>query len=126
MDNKTIVYKAYKDMNGKIASRTLLENQSLPKGCYWLESEALEAYNKREAEKLVDYNKYRPLALARLDKLENDIKQLLKDSKADLYFTYEGESHGTYNERMEISTTVNGHEYTKEIDLNWCEIKYWQ
>lgn len=115
--SKTVVYKAYKDMNGRISSRTLLENQALPKGCYWLESDALAAYNKREAEKLADYNKYKPLALAKLDKLENDIKQLLKDSNCDLYFTYEGDSHGIYSESLEISVSINNYEYTKQIEF---------
>lgn len=117
MDNKTVVYKAYKDINGKIASRTLLDGQSLPKGCYWSESEALAAYDKRQAEKLADYSKYKPLALAKLDKLENDIKQLLKGSKCDLYFTYEGDSQGIYSESLEIAININNHEYTKQIEL---------
>ena len=115
--SKTVVYKAYKDMDGKIASRTLLDGQSLPKGCYWLESDALAAYNKREADKLADYNKHKPLALAKLDRLENDIKQLLKDSNCDLYFTYEGDSHGVYSESLEISVNINSHEYTKQIEF---------
>lgn len=119
MDNRIVVYYDRLDLwNGKIKTRMLELDKELPKNCFYTESEAKESYNKKLAIIKADYEKHKPIANAKLDKLESDIKALLDSSGCDLYFTYEGDAHGIYDDRMEISTAVNGHKYTKEIDLN--------
>lgn len=115
MTNRITVYKGYKDHYGKISTRTITVNQELPKCCYWTEQEALTAYNIKQKEVLDDYNKHLPAANATLNKLESDIKELLKQSNCDLYFSYEGQSAGVYDERIELSTTINNHNYTKQV-----------
>lgn len=118
MDNRIVVYYDRLDLwNGKIKTRMLELDKELPKNCFYTEDEARESYNKKLAIIKADYNKHKPLALAKLDKLENDIKQLLKDSNCALYFTYEGDSHGIYSESLEISVSINNHEYAKQIEL---------
>jgi len=119
MDNRIVVYYDSLELWGsKLRTRMLEPSKDLPKNCFYTESEARESYNKKLAIIKADYEKNKPIADAKLSKLENDIKALLDSSDCELYFTYEGESHGTYNERMEISTIINGHTYYKEIDLN--------
>ena len=119
MDNRIVVYYDRLELwGGKIKTRMLEPDKELPKNCFYTESEARESYNKKLAIIKADYEKHKPIADAKLDKLESDIKALIASSGCELYYTYEGESHGTYDERMEISTTVNGHIYYREIDLN--------
>lgn len=116
MPNRITVYKDTKSViNGKLRTRTILENEDLPKGCYWTEEEALIVYDKNQQKELDDYNKHLPEANSILSKLEKDIKDLLKNSNSELYFTYEGDSQGVYDERIELFITINKHNYTKQV-----------
>lgn len=116
MTNKITVYKDTKSViDGGLRTRTILENEELPKGCYWTEEEALIAYKHNQQKELDAYNKHLPEANSILSKLEKDIKDLLKKSNSDLYFSYEGDTHGIYDERIELSTTINKHNYTKQV-----------
>lgn len=119
MDNRIVVYYDRLELwGGKIKTRMLEPDKDLPKNCFYTEDEARESYNKKLTIAKADFEKHKPIADAKLDKLESDIKSLLASSGCDLYFTYEGDTHGIYDDRMEISTAVNGHEYTREIDLD--------
>lgn len=118
MDNRIEVYYDSLDLWGnKLRTRMLEPDKDLPKNCFYTEKEARESYNKKLDIIKADYEKHKPIADAKLNNLETDIKALINDSGCELYYTYEGESHGTYNERMEISTIINGHTYYKELDL---------
>lgn len=118
MNMRITVYYDTMDLWGnRLRTRTLEVGKELPKNCYYSEEEALTSYNEKLSIKKADYEKNRPLALAKLNKLEMDIKALLTSSDCELYYTYEGDSHGISSERMEISTTLNGHDYIKEITL---------
>lgn len=118
MDNRIEVYYDSLDLWGnKLRTRMLEPDKELPKNCFYTENEARESLNKKLAILKADREENLPIANEKLDKLETDIKALINDSGCELYYTYEGESHGTYNERMEISTVINGHTYYKELDL---------
>ena len=118
MGNRIVVYYDRLDLwNGKIKTKMLEIDKELPKNCFYTEDEARDSYNKKLAIIKADYEKHKPIANAKLDKLESDIKALLDSSDCDLYFTYEGDAHGIYDDRMEISATINGHKYTKQIEF---------
>ena len=119
MGNRIVVYYDRLDLwSGKIKTRMLEPDKELPKNCFYTEDEARESYNKKLAAIKADYEKHKPIAYAKLNKLASDIKALLDSSDCDLYFTCEGDTHSIHSERMEISTTINGHRYKKEIDLH--------
>lgn len=112
------VYRSSKHfITNRIDTRTIDENEELPKGCYYTEKEALDAYDKKQEDLRKDYEKNKPIAMEKLNKLEESIRQLLKESKCDLYLTYEGDSHGIYSESLEISCKVGNHEYTKQVEF---------
>ena len=118
MDNRIEVYYDSLDLWGnKLRTRMLEPDKELPKNCFYTEKDARESLNKKLAILKADREKNLPIANDKLDKLELDIKALLDNSNCELYYTHEGESHGTYNERIEISTKIKGHTYYRELDL---------
>lgn len=118
MDNRIEVYYDSLDLWGnKLRTRTLEPDKELPKNCFYTEKEARESLNKKLAILKADREKNLPIANKKLDKLELDIKALLNNSNCKLSFNYEGDSHGIINERLEITTKINGHTYHRELDL---------
>ena len=118
MDNRIEVYYDRLDLWGnKLRTRMLEPDKELPKNCFYTEKEARESLNKKLAIIKVDREKNLPIANEKLDKLELDIKALLYNSNCELSFTCDGDSYGIQNERIEISTKINGHTYYRELDL---------
>ena len=118
MDNRIEVYYDSLDLWGnKLRARMLERDKELPKNCFYTKKEARESLNKKLAILKADRGNNLPIANKKLDKLELDIKALLDNSNCELSFTYEGDSQGIVDERIEISTVINGHSYCRELNL---------
>lgn len=119
MEKRITVYKSSRNtiFDNAIRTRTIGEGEELPKDCYLTEAEAVQAYDAIQAAKKIEYASHLPEANRILDTLERDIKTLLNRSGCELHFTFEGDSHGIYGESLVISTTVNGREYSREVEF---------
>lgn len=116
MDNRKLVYHTSRStLDGSIRTKSIANDSLLPNGYYWTEQEAVNAINLREKIRADDYKKYEPIAMAKLRSTELKIKQLLSYNNCNLDFTYEGDSHGIYDDRIELSININNHQYNKEV-----------
>ena len=96
---------------------TLPDNTKLNTKAYSTsEDGAWEVYNAKQAAIKADYIANKPEAERTLDQAEREFYALQKRLGVSIDYTYEGDTHGIYDEHMYISTTVNGHEYTRRLE----------
>ncbi len=102
---------------GTIRERTYLAGEPIPKGHHSNIDRAKLAYKAAIALEKIVYEEGKPEADKLLDQVEKEIQDVLAKHKADLFFSYEGDSHGIYEEGLYISISVNNREYMREIEV---------
>lgn len=66
------VYRSSKHfITNLINTRTIDEEEELPKGCYYTEKEAIKAYDKKQEDLRKDYEKNKPIAMKKLNEMES-------------------------------------------------------
>lgn len=110
--SRYIVYKMCSTFH-HIRHRMAEEGLPVPKGYFLTEQEAILDYEIKLKTAEQKYLKGKPIAMDTIDKIEQEIKEVLKKYGAELSFHYDGDSQGIDNERIEIE--YKG--YSKEVDF---------
>lgn len=116
-NNRIIVYSSHLSYDGSIRKRAICTDDPIPKGYYLTEEEALQVIRERQTRLKEERRNSLPEAERLLAKVESEIKNVLKKYNTELYFDYDGDSQGIDNETINISVKVNGHEYSKQLNL---------
>ena len=115
MNERYTVYRCYKDSNGKIKERTVFKGNPIPKGCCATKEEASNVIDEREKAAFILYESHKEEANVRLDSLETKINTLLDKENASICFSFEGDSHGIYNDNLYLTVTIAGNDYERIV-----------
>lgn len=109
------VYQFRIGMN-MVGARHVKNGEPVPK-CYFLtEQEALQSHKDRLKRNAEAYKANQSKADLILDKVEKELKEVLKNHGASLSFDYDNDSQGMYGERITISVNVENRIYEREFE----------
>lgn len=117
-EERVIIYTPSSIQKEKYSTRSKFVSSDMPNKCYATIEEAVNEQVRREKEISNNRAKAEPLAETKLDEIEDSIFNILKSNDGDIYFHYEGDSHGVYDEKIIISVHVDGFRFKRDLDTN--------
>jgi hypothetical protein len=112
-DKRITVYTPSSVLKEKYRTR-LIDAALLPKsGIFLTKEEAIKVQEQRESAALEKYKKHKNRAEEVLKLIEAEVNEVLVKYDASLDFFYEGDSHGVYDERLELEIILEGNTYTR-------------
>jgi len=115
--DRIYVYRPSSNTTVKYLSRVKLISEDMPKGYYSTKEEAINEQLMRDQLMKDKRNQFSSLAETKLDNIENAIMKALNDNDGDMWFHYDGDSQGINGESIIISTTIEGIEFNRDLNL---------
>ena len=103
------------------ATGKLLEREAGSRGTanfFDAKEQAIQHHEHQAMLRITRYNKAKPEAEKKLEKIHKELLEIQKKHKAGISYGYEGECSSIYNEGIRISTVVDGFEYEKLLTHN--------